>query len=47
MASPAGPAGTGKTECCKDVGKVLGKWNIIINCNNQMNFKILESLFIG
>ncbi len=47
MANPAGPAGTGKTEACKDIAKVLGKWNIVINCNSAMNCKIFENLMVG
>ena len=46
-ANPAGPAGTGKTECCKDFAKVLARYCIVFNCSSQNTVKIMEKLFMG
>lgn len=46
-ASPAGPAGTGKTESCKDLAKALGRYCIVFNCSDQINVKTMEKLFMG
>ena len=46
-AAPQGPAGTGKTESCKDLSKALGRYCIVFNCSEQVNVKMMEKLFMG
>lgn len=45
--SPRGPAGTGKTETVKDLGKALAMYVIIMNCSGGFDYKSMGRMFSG
>ena len=45
--NPYGPAGTGKTEAVKALGRLMGRQVKVFNCDEGIDIKSMGRIFIG